>query len=404
MGWARQLRSGRWQPQYRDPSGKVRATGETFLKERDATKAADAKEAEVRAGLWRDPSRGKDAFEDHAHVWLETKRRRKPKTFTDYELVTRLHLIPYFGRRPLRSVDRTQVQAWVTWMEENGRGPAVVLKAFRVLRAIFNDAVYSEKLDRSPVFKIELPEPPRRAPLRITPEDVTTLASAIHERYRVAVLMGGMLGLRWAEVAGLQHMDLDLDAGVAVIRHTLSEDKGLLHFTDTKNHRPKVVPLPPMLCRLLDEHIARFGADHDARASVYVDGRKTAIPTASFVFTTEEGCLLRRNIYTDHFRPAVTKAGLPPKLTFHALRKAAGSIAASPTYAGASPKTVQNLLGHSVQQVTTETYVAEFAEDTARLRASLERIYSEAGPAVHLQCNPDLTVTSIAPRRRRKAG
>ncbi|HEV2754975.1 MAG TPA: hypothetical protein VG318_04280 [Actinomycetota bacterium] len=102
--------------------------------------------------------------------------------------------------------------------------------------------------------------------------------------------------------------------------------------------------------------------------------------------------------------PAVIKAGLPPALTFHDLRKAAGSIAASPTYAGASPKTVQNLLGHSVQQVTTESYIAEFAEDTARVRASLERIYSEAGPAVHLQCDPDSTVKSMAPRRRRKAG
>jgi len=196
-------------------------------------------------------------------------------------------------------------------MEENGRGPVVVLKAFRVLRAIFNDAVYSEKLDRSPVFKIELPEPPRRDVFRITPEDVMRLANTIHERYRVAVLMDGMLGLRWAEVAGLQHTDLDLDAGVAVIRHTLSEDKGLLHFTDTKNHRPKVVPLPPMLCRLLDEHIARFGADHEARASVYVNGKETMMPTASFVFTTEEGRLLRRNIYVDHFKPCRDQSGPP---------------------------------------------------------------------------------------------
>ena len=144
---------------------------------------------------------------------------------------------------------------------------------------------------------------------------------------------------------------------------------------------------------LVEEHVARN-----------VNGKETVMPTASFVFTTEEGRLLRRNIYVDHFKLAVLRAGLPPKLTFHDLRKAAGSIAASPTYGGHSAKTVQNLLGHSVQQVTTETYIAEFSEDAARLRASLERIYSEAGPAVHLQCDPDSTVTSMGPRRRRKAG
>lgn len=45
-----------------------------------------------------------------------------------------------------------------------------------------------------------------------------------------------------APYGGASQTDLDLDAGVAVIRHTLSEDKGLLHFTDTKNHRPRSSP------------------------------------------------------------------------------------------------------------------------------------------------------------------
>lgn len=396
MAWARKLRSGRFQPQYYDPAGRVKSTGETFLRKADAIKAAAVQEALISVGKWADPSRGNVPFDGYCAKWLEAKRFNKPKTFTDYETVLRLHLIPFFGRQQLRTIDRARIQNWVTWMESKGAGAAVVRKAYRVLRAIFNDAVPDE-LDHTPVRKVSLPEAPKRRHIRIVPADVMLVANAIVPRFRAPVLLGGMLGLRWAEIAGLQYEDLDLDNERALIRRTISEDKGLLHFTDTKNHREQPVPLPKLLCDLLEQHMKLFVAAPDSFATVHVNGVKTKIPTETFVVTTEGGGLFRRNAYARHFKPAVVAAGLNPKITFHDLRKAAGSIAASPTYANGSPKSVQNLLRHSSQQVTTEVYVTEFAEDFDALRDNLQRIYTEAGPPVRLQCEADSTVPGDAP-------
>lgn len=137
-------------------------------------------------------------------------------------------------------------------------------------------------------------------------------------------------------------------------------------------------------------------------ASVHVDGIATEVSTAPYVITTEEGKFFRRNIYEDHYKPAVVKAGRNPKLDFHALRHGAGSIASSPTYANASSKVVQNLLRHSTEQVTTEIYTHYFAKDFDRLRDSLQEIYTS--DAAQMQHEPDSRVKSMAPRRNKKAG
>lgn len=209
-------------------------------------------------------------------------------------------------------------------MHDRDCSDPVILKNHRVLRAIFNDAVYSDLLDRSPVFKIELPPKPKRRRIPVTPEDVWQLTQAIAPRYSAAVWVAATLGLRWAEMVGLQVDDLDLDEGRAVVRRTVSEVEGHLHLVDNKNHLVEVLPIPNFVSRILDEHIARY-AGRDVEVNVYVRGKPARISTAPFVFTTEEGCLIRRNIYVDHYKPAVIRAGLNPALDFHDLRKATGS-------------------------------------------------------------------------------
>ncbi len=55
MAWTRKLPSGRWQAQYRDPSGRTRSNG-SFFRKGDAQEAARDAEAQMRKGSWVDPA------------------------------------------------------------------------------------------------------------------------------------------------------------------------------------------------------------------------------------------------------------------------------------------------------------------------------------------------------------
>lgn len=348
---------GKYQVDYYDPYGRRRYKHLDRL--HDARNFKAKVRDERRRGEYVDPRRSRERFQVFGEKWLQTKVDKKPKTFASYESSLRVHVLPFFGAMPLASIQREDIQAWIAKMRAKGKTSSTIRKAYQTLSAILTEAELSKRIPRSPAYRIELPAPEKGTQRFLTPEQINRLADAIMPRYRVLVLVGAYLGLRWGECAGLQFADLDLRHGFALIHRTISEVSGTLHVVPTKG-KPAVIPLPNFLCRELEQHIARF---------VGADGS---------VFTSPKGGPLRHNVYKRFYKPALVEAELDPQLRFHDLRHTSASIAGSRQYGGETAKVVQQLLRHSSQQVTTETYMHLFPEDLARLRESLDRVYDKA--------------------------
>lgn len=376
MAYTEKLPSGRWRACYRDSWGKVHRISGTYQRKSDALASAKDQEAKVRLGQWIDPSAGREQFGSVARKWLKTKVAKSPKTYVDYESTLRLHVLPTFERMRLSEINRTFIQAWIEEMRNwyGGRppfSPRQIEKAVNVLRAVLAEAELSDLIARNPARKLDLPaQATKRRPHSLRPQQVMNLANTIDCRYKALILLTAVTGIRWGEAVGLRWDDLDLVNGIAVIRRSISEVKGQLHDIDTKSHRIRVVPLPPFLCKELNHHGALQKLD-----SFSWEGR---------VFTSPKGGPLRRNFYKRVFKPALRPAGLTVSTTFHDLRHTAASLAGSKSYAGESAKVVQQLLGHSSQQVTSETYMHLFPEEIDRLKGSLERVFDLPAPhALH---------------------
>jgi integrase len=348
---------GNYQVDYYDPYGRRRYKHLDRL--HDARNFKAKVRDDRRRGEYIDPRRSRERLRVFAEKWLQTKVDKRPKTFASYESSLRVHVLPEFGAMPLASIQREDIQAWIAKMRAKGKSSSTVRKAYQTLSAILMEAELSKRILRSPAYRIELPAPEKGTQRFLTPEQINRLADATMARYRVLVLVGAYLGLRWGECAGLQFADLDLRHGFALIHRTISEVSGTLHVVPTKG-KPAVIPLPNFLCRELEQHIARF---------VGADGS---------VFTSPNGGPLRHNVYKRFYKPALVEAELDPQLRFHDLRHTSASIAGSRQYGGETAKVVQQLLRHSSQQVTTETYMHLFPEDMARLRESLDRVYDKA--------------------------
>src|SRR5664279_4540135 len=141
-------------------------------------------------------------------------------------------------------------------------------------------------------------------------------------------------------MAALRIGRLDLMRRRASIAEAVAEVHGKAIFGTPKGHQSRSVPIP------------RFMVDDLARL---VAGR----PQDAFVFTAPQGGVLRvRNFRRAGFEPAVKAAGLP-RITPHALRHTAASLAIA---AGVNVKVVQTMLGHKSATMTLDLYEHLFAD------------------------------------------
>lgn len=166
------------------------------------------------------------------------------------------------------------------------------------------------------------------------------------------MLLGGWLGLRWSEAIALRASDIDLEHSLLSIARTISEVGGRLEVDETKSRSSRrTLTLPTFLVDELALHL------------------KAQRPTAGpddLIFVGRNGAPLRRSFARRHFGPAVSAAGLDPRLTFHGLRHVATSFMVD---AGEHPRVMQARLGHATARLTMELY-AHVSSDTDRSAAA----------------------------------
>ena len=140
------------------------------------------------------------------------------------------------------------------------------------------------------------------------------------------------------------------------VAETLSDVRGELIWTGTKNHQTRDVALPVFVIDGLAEHLNRY----------------TAPDPDTLVFTTESGTPLRSpNFRRSIWLPATSEANLDG-LTPHHLRHTCASLLISE---GAHVRQVMEQLGHSSINVTMNTYAKVFPDDMDDLADRLEQMH-----------------------------
>jgi integrase len=188
----------------------------------------------------------------------------------------------------------------------------------------------------------------------LTVDDILALTEAIDSRYEAMVWLGAVLGLRWAEVAGLTVGSLDLLRNTVIVTKQLGRDRQLGEPKSDAGRRQ--FSIPPELSEVLAAHMAanqRTGADPDA-----------------LIFATRQG----RPLDYSHWRvrvwlPAVAKAGLQ-ETGFHDLRRANASTLVAE---GVDVKTAQTRLGHSDPRLTLAIYAQAVPEADRAAATALGR-------------------------------
>lgn len=357
---------------YRTPTGQMRKR--SFGSRAEAKRWAAAVETDKARGDWLDPNRGKRTFDAWADEWLVTRAHLKPKTMLSYEALLRVHVRPYFGPRPVTSIDHADVLRFLTGLRTARSGPDTIANVRNVLRGVLDLAVRSGAIKANPAAGMRVARPRREEMAFLTADQVRDLADAIEnpgppksgggEHRRATFPELGLLvrfaaytGLRAGEIGALRVGDIDLFRRRAHVRASLADVNGHLVFGATKTYETRSVPLPS---GLLDE-LVRYLAGRDVDDLVWRGANGRPLRHGSF--------------YRHHFKPAVTRAGLPETLRFHDLRHTYAALCIAE---GADAFVLKGRLGHSTITVTYDRYGHLLPERDEQLTDALDATYKAA--------------------------
>jgi hypothetical protein len=151
FGNVRRLPSGRYQARYLGPDGRLRSHPQTFDRKGDAERALSIVEAQMIAGEWTDPQRGKVKLGGYARDWVTQRPGLRVRTVDFYRWLLAKHIEPYLGEVPIAKLSTQVIREWRAGLLAQGVSAMTTAKAYRLLRAVLTTAVEEDKiLPRNP--------------------------------------------------------------------------------------------------------------------------------------------------------------------------------------------------------------------------------------------------------------
>lgn len=335
----------RWRVIYRKPDG-TQTSRRGFQRKRDAQEwLAEHVTIAKASGTFIDPQAGRRKVGGLWPAWIAKKRVSSKASYVEsLERAWRVHVEPKWAARTLESLTRAEIQEWVSQQAE-GKSATVVLRNLGILRGICADAVADRLIASNPCDGVETPRKKRKEHTYLTVEQLFRLAGESGDR-RTMVLVLGLCGLRWGEMAGLHVEDVDFARHRLSVRRSATTVGHEVVVDLPKSGRARQVVFPSALDAPLREQCSGRDGGYMAR---------TAHPSDP----------------TKWFWRAKRRAGVPADLTYHDLRHTAASLMVR---SGANVKAIQNQLGHASAAMTLDVYADLFDDDLDEVGAAMDSL------------------------------
>lgn len=355
--------NGRWRARYRDDTGREHARH--FERKVDAQAWLDEQTARIVRGEWADPRAGRELLSAYATRW-QVIQVSSPGTARIIDNALRRHILPRLGNQRLANIRRSDVQAFVKWLETRELRPATdshpartlsagsVRNIYEVLARVMDAAVEDRVIAISPCRRIALPKDHDDEVEVPALEEIERVRLALGERWQaIPVVLAGS-GLRVGELLGLRLSDVDfLRKSIRVERQRLQSNQ--IAPLKSKASR-RTVPVGQVVINALASHLAVYPATEEA---LFCDELREPLTYRRW-----------KRLLSD----AARVAGV--EITSHSFRHFAASALIS---GGASVKQVQAFLGHASAMVTLRTYAHLWPGDEDRTRGVLDAALGPLG-------------------------
>lgn len=335
---------------------------------------AKIRDAELRSelakGRFVNPRDSQITVADYFESW-RSHQLHGPRTADRTERDIRRHIVPVLGHLPIGRVRSSHIKHWVKDRSNGHLSPASLRTVYSsTLEPAFTAAVVDHVIGFSPCVDIRLPQLDPREYTIATPQQVWDLADALPRKFRAVPIVVAGTGLRAGETFGLELRDVVMLARRIHVRQQAVKDSGRpVYLAPPKTATSKrVVEMGDPVVDELALHLSRFPAEEfeiddesqPGEIGLGADGERI-VPRrqAQLVFTHYSGEPMTRPHWSDLWRPAVARVGLPAGFGLRDLRH---FFATALIGSGASVKVVQRAMGHSTPTTTLNVYTGYWPE------------------------------------------
>ena len=299
----------RWLSVWHDEDGKERS--QAFTTKDAADKHWRAMETDRERGEYMDPKAGRELLRGIGKRWLAS-RVVDPATQIRYESLFRLHIEPAFGRRQVRAIKPSDIQAWLA--ELNGKfGISTAAGAYLVLQGCLELAVADGQIKRNPAKSPVVSKPRAGLGGKVQPwsdTQVGTIIDAHPDHLRLLPVLMVACGLRVAEAMAVAPDDFDFTEQMIHVRRQLKK-LGKYHvYGLPKNDLERDVPLPEWAAAATRVHVTRYRPEPCTLPWEKLTGKPR---THKLLFRWGDGRHLRYRTYSEQvWKPALAGAGFIP--------------------------------------------------------------------------------------------
>lgn len=384
-------KSGRYAAFYTDPEGrtKVSSTGKATPVRHYASKTFESKiDAEgwltderrlISSGTWTSPAERKQAkllaeaskapmFGQYASNWIDNRKNKSgralaPRTRDHYHQILADYLEPTFGDLLLDEITPAAVNAWYDAFAplrtksagKKTTGDTTKAHTYSLARAVMNTATsaHGPLVGHVNPFAVRGggTSPVRKRTQVATSGQFKIMLDTIRPQWRLILLLGCWMGLRYSEIAELRRSDIDLKAGLIHVSRSVTRSKvdgiGVKSPKSDAGIRDQVVP--SHVLPALKQHLHTYVTGKDGLLFPGANGKHLApvtffgkVPTKTAETPEQRATQQARNGWY-----AARAAAGCSTLRFHDLRATGATLLAQQ---GATVADVQMFLGDSTAQ------------------------------------------------------
>lgn len=348
-----QYREGRAKPYLARPMINGRQITKSFRTQKEAAAWISEQLALANRGEWIDPNAGKVTVASFSERWTATRKGR-PSTRAQQASLLRNHVIKKFGDRQLRSITRSEIEAWSTSLLDSGYAPSTVRQVVLVFKGILSLAVDDGLLFKNAASGVSISDHQERSEHRyLTPPQVEALSQSIAPEYRSVVWVGALGGLRIGEILALSPSRIQ--NGVIVVNRTVTNTLDLGPPKTKASIRKVTMP-------------QRLIAELDLHQRLYPTGE------SGLLFPSRSGRVADPRWFNRRiFAPAVS-ASVGGVMTPHDLRHTHVSLCIAQ---GEDLVKISRRLGHSSIRTTIDLYGGLQPGADEQVAASLDRLWDQ---------------------------
>ena len=298
---------------------------------------------------------------DYLDMWLDDyiKEERSENTYIKYRKICDKYIIPGIGNIKLSELKVIHIEKLIREFRRCGLNPTSIQNYYGVIRAALNKAIKLQLLNDNPCKFIDTPKRSKFKANVLTVQEFyliyDKLNAELYEDYifKLALDIALETGLRRGEMCGLTWDNVDFNNKCIHINQALIRVDNTYTVSKLKTESSyRSLPVSDTLLNKLDLHRKKQKINKIKYGQFYLKNTFNK-KDYDLVFTWENGKFIIPSNFLQRLKRMLEYCNINKNIRWHDLRHTNATLLLE---GGASMKTVQERLGHSLMQTTSDTY------------------------------------------------